>query len=418
MRRWSLSLPLSCASVALMLQAASAYQVKVEAQAQPAVQVQAKPVQIQVQVQPGVQIGQADIVVARPGFGGPSMGASRLTQSDAVLVGRVVAIEPMDVDASPIAGQPNAKYRVAVVQVSEAIHGLKKDTQMVRVGFIAQNIPGGINGGIQIQPLPAIQPGQPVPFGRRPFIQNVQLDVGQDGIFMLNKHHKENFYLASSYNSFINRQNNPNFDADVKTAKQLAKVMGDPIASLKADTREDRYVAAAVLIAKYRMPNNPTGQAVKLMPIDSAESKLILKALAEGDWQIGRFNATIPNPFELFNQMGVTQKDGYNPVNARNQQDISTAMQKWLAENNAKYVIQKLVVDPNAKIGVIQPGFDPQPIPLPNPKFRPVPPIKGKVQPLPIKIQPLPAPAPQPAPAPGGIEAPPPGAVPVPIRRD
>jgi hypothetical protein len=275
-------------------------------------------------------------------------------------------------------------------------------------------------GGIQILPAqPAIQPVQPFP-GRRPFPGMVaNLEVGFDGMFVVNKHHEEKFFIMPAYNAFINRQNNANFENEVKTAKQLSKVMGDPAASLKAEDKQDRYLAAAVLIGKYRNPMNPTGMPMKQEKINADESKLILQALAGGDWTPGRFNASIPNPYELFNQLGINQTNGYNPVNVRTQQDIAAAMQKWLDENNAKFVISKMVVDTNAKPGqpgvgqpgVIQPGIDvppPVPLPVPRPGIRPLPPVKGGVQILP-------APVPQPA----QVDPVPPQAVPVPeVRRN
>ncbi len=399
MRKWPLSLAL--AGVLVAANGASAQ--VIEVQIQQAGQAQAGKA-IKVQVQQGIQV-QAIQVQADRAIGGPGAPAmfqpNRLSQADAILVGRVVAIEPMDVDAAQAPGQAKIKYRVAVIQVSENIFGLKKDTQTVRVGFIAQGnvAPGGIGGG-GVQILPAIQPGQveiqPFP-GRRPFPGNfqVQLQVGQDGMFTLNKHHQENFYLSPAGNNFLPRQNNPNFETEVKNAKQLAKVMANPAASLKAESKDDRYAAAALLINKYRQPNNPTGQPMKQEPIDADESKLILKALGEGDWTPGRFNARIPNPYELFNQLGINQNHGYNPVNVRTQQDIATAMQKWLDENNGKFRISKLVVDANAKPvqpGVIQPGGDPKPgIVQPGvirPGIRPLPPVR--IQPVP-PVQDLPA---------------------------
>jgi hypothetical protein len=240
---------------------------------------------------------------------------------------------------------------------------------------------GGIGGGIQIQP--AIQP---FPGGRRPFPgnfqQQVNLQVGQNGLFTVNKHHKEEFYLSPNVQNFVTRENNPNFETQLKTAKQLSKVMADPVASLKSNDKQDRYTAAAVLINKYRSPNNPTGQPMKLAPIDAAESKLILKAMSEGEWKQGVFNAAIPAPFELFNRLGLTPNDGYSPVNIRTQPELFTAMQKWLDENNGKYRIQKYVVDPNAKV--------PSGINDPKPGIRPLPPIRiqpGNVQRLPAPGQ-------------------------------
>src|SRR5262249_17721724 len=125
---------------------------------------------------------------------------------------------------------------------------------------------------------------------------------------------------------------------------------------------------------------------------------LILQALAGGEWKVGVFNPMLPGPSELFGQLGISQADGYSPVNIRTQQELFTAMQKWLDENNGKYVIQKYVVDPTARAPLLVPGGPGvQPVPLPG--------VRPGVRPLPpIQIQPAPAPLPAPAqdlPAPG-----------------
>lgn len=380
MRKWFVSLSLACAGSIALANVASA-QIQIQAQAQP-VQIKAAQVQqIEILIQPGeVQLVRAAIA---PGIA--YVGGNRLAQADAVFVGRVIALEPMDVTAATAPNGPKVNYRVAIVQITESIYGLKKDTKSVRIGFTMQPIGNPRFNGGRLQIQPAIQPG-----GRRPFPgnfqQQVNLQVGQDGLFSVNKHHKEEFYLSPNVQNFVTRENNPNFETQLKTAKQLSKVMVDPVASLKSDDKQDRYTAAAVLINKYRTPNNPTGQPMKLEPIDAAESKLVLQALAAGEWKQGVFNAAIPTPFELFNQLGVTAKDGYSPVNIRTQPELFTAMQKWLDENNGKYRIQKYVVDPNAKV---QPGIsDPKPGIRPGirPGVRPLPPIRiqpGNVQPLP-----------------------------------
>jgi len=398
MRKWFVSLAITCIGAIALGNAASA-QVVIQVQAQPAAQAQPAQIQLQpaqVQILPAqIQGGQA---IARPAIM-PYIGGNRLGQADAVFVGRVVALEPMDVEAPQVAGGPKVTYRIAVVQVTESIFGLKKDTKNVRVGFMMQgNLPvNGPGGGIQI--LPAQPPAiQPLPGGglRRPSYQpQIQLQVGQDGLFSVNKHSKEGFYLSPNFQNFVTRNNNPNFDTSVKTAKQLSKVMADPVASLKSEDKQDRYAAAAILVGKYRTADNPTGRPMKQEPIDAAESKLILKALAEGDWTPNRFGTPIPPPYELFNQLGINQQDGYNPTNIRTQPQIFEAMQKWLEDNNGKYRIKKWIVDPNAKVlpGVqpggikIQPGVQPGGI-LPAP---PAPPIQGNLLP---GQQPAPAPLP------------------------
>jgi hypothetical protein len=424
MQRWiaglALSLGVAAAAIAQQNDVQRVQVAPVQVQVAPA-QVQIAPVQ-QIQIAPNADVAPG--IALMPAM----MPGNRLAPVDVVVVGRVVAFEPMDVEATPAPNQGKVNYRIAVVQVTEAIQGVKKDVQTIRVGFVAQGnvAPGGINGGAGgVQILPAVQPAiQPVPpggFGRRPYYGPMQLQMGQDGIFMLSKHHKENFYLAPNFTSFINRQNNPNFDNEVKTTKQITKVMENPMAALKGEDAQERTMAAAYLITKYR--TNTTGQPTKQEPISVEESKLILNALAKGDWTVGRFNQAIPSSFELFNQLGLTAKDGYNPQNIRNQQDIVQAMQKWLTDNSDKYVIQKLVADPNAKV---QPGNPTDVVPLPvDPgvvrPIRPLPPVK--IQPIKkIQIQPLPAPAPQPVPAPQ-VDPAPRNAVPqvepaAPARRD
>jgi hypothetical protein len=398
MQKWYATLALACGCSIAVASAVSAQVIEIQVQVQQG-QAQVVPAQPpQAQFVP-VQDGKA--MIARPG--GPGFGfnpAGKLTPVDAVFVGRVVALEPMDVEAEQTPKGAKAKYRVAVVEVSEIIHGVKKDTKQVRVAFIVQGnngpgigLPPGAGGGVQILPVnppqPAIQPF-PGPGGirRPPFNNNfmIQLQMGQEGLFFVNNHHKEAFFLSPSYQQFVDRKDNKGFDNEVKTAKQLTKVMADPVKGLKSEDKQDRYTAAAVLIAKYRMPSNPTFQQMKAEPIDAEESKLILKAMAEGDWNPNQPGTAIPAPFVLFNQLGINKNDGYNPVNLRTAQEIYQAMQKWCDENNGKYRINRMVVDPNAKGPATGPGLNPNPRPVP------LPPINGRPG-----VQPLPAPVPLPA---------------------
>jgi len=403
MRNWLVGLALGCN---LTVAVANAQEVQ---QVQPAQPVQGRAIQVQnVQVQalPAVQVQIQPAVADRVaiGPGGFGMVSNRLAHSDAVFVGRVVALEPMDIEAPQAANGPKVTYRIAVVQVSELIFGLKKDTQTVRVGFLTQgnNVAPGAGAGIgNVQIQPAIQPLPPNVIGGRRIMPGnfqIQLTMGMDGLFSVNKHHSENFFLSPANQNFINRQNNEGFDNEVKNAKQLSKIMSNPVAALKSDDKTDRYTAAAVLISKYRMANNTTGQPMKLEPIDAEESKLILQALAGGDWTPGRYSAAMPNPYELFNQLGLTKNDGYDNANIATQQQMGERMQKWLDENNGKYRIQKYVVDPNAKVQPGNPAIDPA---QPDIKIRPG--VRPLPAPLPRQIpgaQPLPNVAPPAAPPP------------------
>jgi len=176
MRQWSNGLVFACGLAGMLAQSSFAQEIQI-------LPVQAQPAQI-LPAQAVPNVLQAKVMIARPGVM-PIMQQAQLMQADAVVVGRVVGMEPVDIQAPVMANQPNANYRVAVIQVNEVIHGVKQDTKMVRVGFIAAPMNGdpngGINGGggIQIQIQPAIQPVPPNGLIRRPYqgYGNVALQV-------------------------------------------------------------------------------------------------------------------------------------------------------------------------------------------------------------------------------------------------
>jgi hypothetical protein len=347
----------------------------------------------------------------------PMQGPQRLAQADAVVVGRVVGFEPMDVQAEPMPGQPKQAYRIAVVQVSEALIGVKKDVKMIRVGFIAPPVnadgpqAGGINGnpGVIGGPINQIQIGR-MPINRRGGIMyggnQMNLDIGMDGMFIMGKHAKENFYLSPMHGMFVSSQQ-PNFATEVAQTKGMAKLLENPQAGLKSTDAQERYLAAALLVTKYRMPSNPNGMGYRTEKIDAEESKLILKALGEGTWNLAQQTQAIPHPFEIFGQLGVNQTHGYTPpMQIRDQNDLAKAMQTWLRDNSEKFRIEKLVPVAGGQPGV-QPGIGQPAVDLPliqpgvinrpgvvRPGIRPaVMPIKGNVQIQPGKVQILPAPA-------------------------
>jgi hypothetical protein len=297
----------------------------------------------------------------------PPPGPERVAQAQVIVVGRVVALEPKDVSAQQFPKAPqNINYRIAVVSVTEAIKGIKSE-KTIRVGFIPPP---------QINPVP---PGGGVrPFIRRPF--NPGFTVGQDGLFFLNKHHQESFYLAPQYFNFISAQA-PNFKQEVTLTKLTIRLGDNLAAGLKSKDAEERFMSAALLIQKYRFAR---GLVVKSEPIDAAESKLILTTLLEANWK----DQGNPNPWMAFNQLGLTPKDGWTfPQGRVTIEDLHKAAQTWLREHAATYRIQRVVVQPfKGPVirpgGPIRPGIQPLPV-------QPVPP--GAVPVPGVRIQPAPA---------------------------
>jgi hypothetical protein len=244
----------------------------------------------------------------------PPPGPERIAKVDCIVVGRIVAVEDKDVEAG---GQ---KYRVAVIKVSEALKA-PADTTTLRLGF-----------------TPPVQPNQPNPAIKiRPSTGRVgqNYQVGQDGLFFLTRHPKEMFYTAPMYYDFVSSQND-GFAGEVGLTRYTVKFGEKPAAGLKSDKADERFYAAALLVQKYRTFR---GGAVKSEPIDAGESRLILKAILEGDWkQSGQIS-----PLRLFYQLGLTAKDGWTPPrNIKTQEDVHKAAQAWLREHGETFRIQRV----------------------------------------------------------------------------
>src|SRR5262249_14922387 len=155
--------------------------------------------------------------------------------------------------------------------VKKAFIGAKGLTE-IRVGFIApaqaNDLPKGKGGGIR----PNIRI-------RRPFFQP-SLTKGQEGLFLLNKHFEEPFYVMG-FGGFVNKENNGNFNKDVDMVKRCVKLLEKPTAGLKSKDASDRLLTASLLINRYRTPAPTLNGKLTTKPINAKESELILKVLAE-----------------------------------------------------------------------------------------------------------------------------------------
>jgi hypothetical protein len=227
----------------------------------------------------------------------------------------------------------------------------------------------------------------------------IQLAVGNQGLFFLQKHHEGDFYILPMFGTFVNSQNNPGFNNELDTTKKTLKVLQNPTAGLKSANADERLETAYTLITMYRTV--PFGSPANQQPINAEESKLILKTLLEADWDAAKYQGTKfqQNPAQLFNRLGITQADGFQPpVNLPfNSPEYANTLKNWLAQNWQTYQIKKFVPGA-AKVGLPGnpglpggPGVGPggiqiQPFPLP-----PNGPGGIQVQPLPVQpVQPLP----------------------------
>jgi len=239
---------------------------------------------------------------------------NRLATADTVVVGKITAIEDKTEMAVPFPGAKNKiEYKIAVVKISEAFRG-QKGMATLRLGFVPTPM------GVVINPPPF----QPM--------------VGMEGVFFLTKHGVGGFYLAPGGLNFLNK-NNPNFDKDVALLKRCSKMIQAPDTALKAKSPDERFLAAAMLLAQYRTRKSPND---KSEPIAAEQSKLILKALASADWTPTTDLMKLSPRMVLF-RLPLTKKDGWKPPSPNDAKAFAAYAQKWLNDHADTYRIEKFV---------------------------------------------------------------------------
>jgi hypothetical protein len=253
--------------------------------------------------------GLSLLVCAAPAFGkriAPLPIPLRVAQANVVVVGKVTAIEDKTVKAERFPGdtQP-AEYKVAIVKVEEALLGAKGQTH-VRVGFI----PSG---------------GGP----RRPYFRS-DLAKGQEACLLLTPHPKANFSLTI-FDGILDRN-------QATEVKKTTRLLADPMAALKAKSKDERLLMAALLIQRYRTPRAGAREET----IGADESKLILEAIAGADW------AQVPgrdyrlSPQAAFQMLNLQPADGWQSVGF---QQLETAAKQWIKDNAGKYRLKRYVVE-------------------------------------------------------------------------
>ena len=255
----------------------------------------------------GVWLAGATVAVRGGVLPQPLPGPVRIAKAEAVIVGKVEALEPQDVKAE------NGMYRIAVVKISQGLKGTK-DAKTLRIGFPAPPKP----------PAPGDKGPRIIRTGARP----IQLQVGQEGLFLLKKHAKEDFYVIGDVvGYYVNSEKNEDFDKEVQAVKTITSVMANPQASLKAKDGDERLLAASILINQYRTYRGPGSRQE---PIDAAESKQIMQALADGDWKSNTNMLSFrPNPVHIFRRLGVSAQDGFAPPPPGG--NFQAAAQAWAA---------------------------------------------------------------------------------------
>jgi hypothetical protein len=220
----------------------------------------------------------------------------RLAKSAAIVVGKVTSIETKTVKT------PQGEMAVAVFKV-EAGSGDTRGLTHIKVAF-----------------------------------QSQQLMNGEEYCLMLSKGKDQDHYTVPQFWDRIGKRDG-NYEAQAAIVKKAITFLEDPKKGFQSKDAGDRLLTAALLLGKYR----PWGQgSQKQEAIDAAESKMILEALAEADWQ--KFDAlTQLNGQQLFARLGLTAADGWTPP--MNFQQMGPAAKEWLKANAGKYRVKRFVTE-------------------------------------------------------------------------
>jgi len=250
----------------------------------------------------------------------PPVVAQRVAVADLVVVGKVTGFGDKLIPSKLFEGD-TGQFQTATLDVSETPLGTS--ARKVTVAYI----PPPASGGRPIRRYPT-----------------VQLERGQVVALILVKHPtKKDLYLVQNYYDVFPVKDDV---AQANEVKKYGKLLADPRAGLASKDAGDRYATAAMLVIRHRTPLHGSN---KLSPLTTADSKALLSALAEADWNAMSAKFPRMGPQLVFARLGLTDKDGWKPPTdfAR----FAETAQSWLKENAGKYRIQAFDRPGNKKEG-------------------------------------------------------------------
>jgi hypothetical protein len=120
-------------------------------------------------------------------------------------------------------------------------------------------------------------------------------------------------------------------------------LLKNPLEGLQAKDAEERFLTAALLVTEHRtFRPGFHSQDQKTAAIVATQSKLILLALAETDWNRVILDNSV-SVASLFGQLAPTPQEGWNASAGHNAKSFEIAAKNWLRDNAGTYRIKAFV---------------------------------------------------------------------------
>ena len=240
--------------------------------------------------------------------------AQKVAFADCVVLGKITAIQD-----KPVQGKGEMRgwdFTIFDVEIKDSLYGAK-DKKQVRFGLPNIDKQGA-------------KPAKP------------RLTVGQIGYFCGLRDGKNDFYIVPAGCS--GAEKDPGFEKDLTAVRRLGRLLEHSEEGLKSADVEDCLLTAYMLVLRNCYAPWRRGMVGKAEPIDAAQSKRILLALAEGDWKKNRREVRgAVAALRLSVKFGAPPLKDF-PPEAGEEQWVAAAKQ-WLKQNAETYRIHQLWID-------------------------------------------------------------------------
>jgi hypothetical protein len=234
----------------------------------------------------------------------------RFTGSDWVVIGKITNYDEKSMQMTPAPGATaKQEFAVAVLEITKAIKGADGLTHIRIAVDMAQHLP-----------------------------------LAKEACYFLNPHFEEPVCVMNwRFGAPDYKENNPGFDALVRQFERWGKLLKNPLDGLQAKDADERFLTAALLITEYRtFRPGFHKQDQSTEAIDAKQSKLIMQALADADWNKVILDNTVSVAM-LFTQLSPTPNEGWVAKAGYNPQTYEIAVKNWLRDNAETYRIKAFV---------------------------------------------------------------------------